>query len=108
MITLTASDVRSISTRGMPAEPNSFCTWSRIFLSCRRNFLKSFLPAYQRERQGSMVGMRKPVGWIFCPMVLASGLLASARLLLAGLRGGLLARLLRRLLARDRSRAAGR
>src|SRR3954465_12708918 len=77
MITLTASLVRSISMRGMPAEPNSFCTCLRILLSCRSRRPKSFLVAYQRERHGSMVPRRKPVGWIFCPMVVgASGLLA--------------------------------
>src|SRR5437762_8812988 len=69
MITLTASDVRSISMRGMPAEPNSFETWSRILRSWSSKRPKSFLLAYQRERHGSMVPRRKPVGWIFCPMV---------------------------------------
>src|SRR5689334_6585754 len=72
--------------RGMPAEPNSLETWLRILRSCSRNFLKSFLLAYQRERQGSITGMRKPVGWIFCPMFLAavrSGL-ALLHLLLRG------------------------
>src|SRR5678815_1324487 len=73
MITLTASLVRSISMRGMPDEPNSLETWSRIFLSCKSRRPKSFFVAYQRERQGSIVPRRKPVGWIFCPMVFESG-----------------------------------
>src|SRR5712671_643497 len=104
MTTLTATEVRSISMRGMPAEPNSLKTWSRICLSCSRNFLKSFLLAYQRERQGSMTGMRKPVGWIFCPMCSLGRPLGLA--LLHGLLGRLL-RLLLGLLGRRLGRRLG-
>src|SRR5262245_45909805 len=68
--TVISSPVRSISTFGMAANAHSLRMKRRIFWSSPRNLAKSFLVAYQRERQGSVTAMRKPVGCVFCPMVL--------------------------------------
>src|SRR6516225_8143916 len=46
---------------------------SRTFRSSDSIWLKLRFEAYQRDAQARVTGRRKPVGWIFCPMIFLCG-----------------------------------
>src|SRR3954468_23305555 len=46
---------------------------SRTFRSSASIWLKLRFDAYQRDAQARVTGRRKPVGWIFCPIVFLCG-----------------------------------
>src|SRR6516225_8840564 len=46
---------------------------SRTFRSSASIWLKLRFEAYQRDAHARVTGRRKPVGWIFCPMIFLCG-----------------------------------
>src|SRR6185312_3266082 len=69
---------RSIRTRETAAFLSLVLRYSRTLTSSASMPAKSRLLAYQREAQLRLTARRKPVGWIFCPIVL-SGLSVANR-----------------------------
>ena len=62
---------RSIRMRDTAALFRRVFRNSRTCRSSASMVLKFFLVANQRDAQARVTGSRKPVGWIFCPMVFA-------------------------------------
>src|SRR5512139_1872099 len=60
---------RSMSTRDTAAFFSFVFRYSRTCRSSASIWLKLRPLAYQRDAQARVTGRRKPVGWIFCPMV---------------------------------------
>src|SRR6187431_3315370 len=60
---------RSIRTRDTEAFLSFFFRYSRTLMSSASMPAKSLLLAYQRLDQLRLTARRKPVGWIFCPIV---------------------------------------
>src|SRR3954453_16788078 len=66
---------RSIKICGTEADSSFFFSRSRILRSSVRGLPNSFLPAYHLERQSRVTAMRRPIGFVFCPIRLRDGLL---------------------------------
>src|ERR1700712_3965350 len=64
---------RSIRTRETAAFLSLAFRNSRTFRSSASIWLKLGFDAYQRDAQARVTGRRKPVGWIFCPIVFLCG-----------------------------------
>jgi hypothetical protein len=67
---------RSISTRDTAAFLSLAFRYSRTLMSSASMPAKSRLLAYQRLDQLRLTDRRKPVGWIFCPIVFQALLVA--------------------------------
>src|SRR5580765_962990 len=67
---------RSIITREPNAVLSFFFRYSRTLMSSASMPAKSRLLAYQRLDQLRVTARRKPVGWIFCPIVFQAYLVA--------------------------------
>src|SRR6187402_284340 len=70
---------RSISTRETAAFLSLALRYSRTLMSSPSMPAKSRLLAYQRLAQLRLTDRRKPVGWIFCPIVVLSLLVADGQ-----------------------------
>ena len=75
---------RSIRMRETEAFVSFFFRYSRTFRSSASMVAKFLLFAYQREAQLRVTGRRKPVGWIFCPMVVPCASVADGDVDVAG------------------------
>src|SRR3954468_10143666 len=64
---------RSIRMRDTAAFLSLAFRNSRTFRSSASIWAKFLFDAYQRDAQAGVTGRRKPVGWIFCPMIFLCG-----------------------------------
>src|SRR5471030_990747 len=64
---------RSIRMRETAAFLSLALRYSRTFKSSASIWAKFLFDAYQRDAQARVTGRRKPVGWIFCPIVFLCG-----------------------------------
>src|SRR5438094_3420820 len=60
---------RSMRIWGTEADSSFFFSNSRMLRSSVRSLPNSFLPAYHLERQSLFTAMRKPIGFVFCPIL---------------------------------------
>src|ERR1051326_8943658 len=75
---------RSIRICGTEADSSFFLSNSRIWRSSVNSLPNSFLPAYHLERQSRFTAIRRPIGFVFCPIRLGmakwiNGLLKNRR-----------------------------
>src|SRR6266704_2397297 len=59
---------RSMRIWGTEADSSFFLSSSRILRSSVRSLPNSFLPAYHFERQSRVTAIRRPIGFVFCPI----------------------------------------
>src|SRR6516225_7679798 len=59
---------RSIKICGTEADSSFFFSRSRISRSSVSSLPNSFLPAYHFERQSRVTAIRRPTGFVFCPI----------------------------------------
>src|SRR5215831_2002434 len=59
---------RSIKICGTEADSSFFLSSSRIWRSSVKSLPNSFLPAYHLERQSRFTAIRRPIGFVFCPI----------------------------------------
>src|SRR6476646_6975011 len=59
---------RSMRICGTEAVSSFFLSRSRICRSSVRSLPNSFFSAYHLERQSLLTAMRRPIGFVFCPM----------------------------------------
>src|SRR5467141_2486514 len=60
---------RSMRICGTDADSSFFLSKSRIWRSSVSSLPNSFLPAYHLERQSRLTAIRRPIGFVFCPIL---------------------------------------
>src|SRR6476620_9958449 len=60
---------RSIKICGTDSVSSFFLSKVRISRSSVRSLPNSFLPAYHLERQSRVTAIRRPIGFVFCPIL---------------------------------------